>query len=81
MGKVAIVLVLTLVLLLLCFVGLGIRTLLHRGELKRHCSGIDPYSGKHNGCSCADWMGESCAERNRRPYQPMEVNENIYGEL
>lgn len=65
---------------LLCFAGLGIKTLLMKnGEFKRHCAGVDPYTGERNGCSCQ--IAEThCKSRERHPYQPLDINENLLNE-
>ena len=70
----------TLAVVILCLAGLGIKILLkRRGEFKRHCSSMDPYTGKGSGCVCAN--GAKCANRQQHPYQPLEVNEELMKEL
>lgn len=77
-----VVLVLAMAIVLFCFAGLGVKTLLQRnGELKRHCASMDPYSGKRTGCICATRQNLECNDRQKHPYQPLEVNENIMNEL
>ena len=75
------VLLSAMAIMLLCLAGLGVKTLLHRGELKRHCAGMDPYSGERTGCVCAKQHSEMCSDRQRHPYQPLDVNENLMREL
>ena len=70
------------IIMVLCIAGLGIKTLVRRnGELKRHCAGMDPYSGKRNGCICASQQSTLCNERKAHPYQPLDVNENLMEEV
>jgi len=77
----------TLLITLLCAVGvvalmmlgLGIKmVVLKHGEFKRHCSGMDPYTGQHAGCVCGRAANVKCKERER--YSPLEVNENLLSE-
>lgn len=77
-----IVFIATVLIIVLCLAGLGIKTLVRKnGELKRHCSGMDPYSGKRNGCACASQHSSTCIERKHHPYQPLDVNENLMEEI
>jgi len=77
-----IIFLLALSILALSLAGLGIKTLvLKNGELKRHCAGMDPYSGKRTGCVCAERMEGECADRKKHPYQPLDVNSNLMSEL
>ena len=70
----------TLAVVILCLAGLGIKILLkRRGEFKRHCSSMDPYTGKGGGCVCAN--SAKCSDRKQHPYQPLEVNEELMKEL
>ena len=81
MGKeVLIVFVATLTVVLLAFVGIGIKMLLRRrGEFKRACASRDPYTGDGGGCACA--AKKVCEERENRAYQPLEVNETLLEEI
>ena len=81
MNTLILVFILTLGIVLLCLAGLGIKTLVHRGELKRHCAGMDPYSGKRTGCVCAERFDGNCSDRKRHPYQPLDVNDNLMKEI
>lgn len=77
-----VILLSALVVVLLCFAGLGIKILLKpRGEFKRHCSSIDPYTGEGGGCVCANAKSAACNKSNKHPYQPLDVNENLMKEL
>ena len=76
------ILLFALLILALSFAGLGIKTLVRKnGELKRHCAGMDPYSGKRTGCVCANRFESDCADRQKHPYQPLDVNSNLMSEL
>ena len=69
-----------LAIVVLCLAGLGIKILIQRhGEFKRHCSSMDPYTGKGGGCVCT--KGVTCANRTKHPYQPLEVNDELMEEL
>lgn len=73
---------LALAVVSLCLAGLGIKILLKkRGEFKRHCSSMDPYTGKGGGCVCAKASNNACNNRKQHPYQPLEVNEEMMKEL
>lgn len=80
MNTVIVVIVIVLVLVLLCIAGLGIKILLKpHGEFKRHCSSMDPYTGKGGGCVCGN--KKICDNRTKHPYQPLEVNDDLMKEL
>lgn len=82
MNTFIVVFVLAMAIVLLSLSGLGVKTLLrHRGELKRHCASMDPYSGKRAGCVCAMQRSGPCGDRQKHPYQPLDVNENLIKEL
>ena len=56
--------------------GLGIKVVCKkRGEFKRHCSNMDPYTGKGGGCVCGKTAQKRCDKVGR--YSPLEVNENM----
>ncbi|MBO4306966.1 MAG: hypothetical protein J5848_01480 [Bacteroidales bacterium] len=75
-----ILIIISIAAILLCFAGLGIKMLLKKdGEFKRHCAGVDPYTGKRNGCSC-QMASAPCKGRERHPYQPLDINENFLKE-
>ena len=79
-GTTIIIMAIAFAALVLCFAGLGVKLLVKRnGEFKRHCSSIDPYTGKGGGCECAKRV--VCSNRKKHPYQPLEVNEEIMREL
>ena len=75
-----ILLAIVFLVVVLCLAGIGIKMLVQRrGEFKRHCSSMDPYTGKRNGCACA--AAEAlCDNRKRHPYQPLEVNDELLKE-
>ena len=70
-----VVLLCAVAVVLLCFAGVGIKVLLRKGQFKRACSNVDPYTGKHSGCACADLKQADCNERTHHPYQPLQVPE------
>ena len=73
------VLLISLLLLLLSLLGLGIKVLLKKnGQFKRHCASRDPFTGESPGCQCE--LSHACDERQRRPYQPLDVNEELLKE-
>lgn len=73
--------ILSLIIVAICICGLGIRILLkHRGEFKRHCSSMDPYTGKNGGCNCPI-ANKACDTRHKRSYQPLEINEELMNEI
>lgn len=76
----AIVSLCALAVVLLCFAGIGIKVLLRKGQFKRACSNVDPYTGKHGGCACADMKRAGCNERTQHPYQPLQVPDLWDGE-
>ena len=60
----------------LMMLGLGIKVVCkNRGEFKRHCSNMDPYTGKGSGCVCGKAAQKRCDKVER--YSPLEVNENM----
>ena len=60
-------------------VGLGVKMLFKKhGEFKRHCSSMDPYTGKAAGCVCGKAVGDKCKGGKR--YSPLEVNEELLRE-
>lgn len=82
MKTITIVLVFATAIVLLCIGGLGIKIILKpRGEFKRHCSSMDPYTGKGGGCVCANASNNVCNNRKQHPYQPLEVNNELMKEL
>ena len=74
---IVIVLVASFAIMLIAFAGLGVKMLVSKhGEFKRHCSSMDPYTGKSAGCTCA--AKKICD--NNKPYQPLEVNNELLNE-
>lgn len=64
----------------LLILGLGVKMLfLKHGEFKRHCSSMDPYTGKGGGCVCAKSSNVKC--KNAEKYSPLEVNNNLMNEM
>lgn len=75
------VIVISFIIIALCIGGVGIKMFVKRnGEFKRLCSGRDPYSGKAAGCQCSELHTTSCSERQKHPYQPFDVNDNLLKE-
>ncbi len=73
-------LLLALVLVALMFMGLGVKMFFKKhGEFKRHCSSMDPYTGKGGGCVCAKASSTKC--KNAEKYSPLEVNKNLMEEI
>ncbi len=76
-----VVLIAALVVVLLFFLVLGVKMLLRPGAcFKRACSSMDPYTGGHAGCSCAD-LHAHCNNQSRHPYQPLQVNDELMHEM
>lgn len=64
----------------LLMAGLGVKMIFKKnGEFKRHCSSMDPYTGKGGGCVCAKAANVKC--HNAEKYSPLEVNENLMKEI
>lgn len=60
--------------------GLGVKMLFKkRGEFKRHCSGMDPYTGKGAGCVCGKAANAKCKSAER--HSPLEVNDELMKEI
>lgn len=73
-------LLLALALVALMFLGLGVKMIFKKhGEFKRHCSSMDPYTGKGGGCVCAKAANVKC--KNAEKYSPLEVNNNLMDEI
>ena len=82
MKELFILLLIVFIIVALCFAGLGIKILVRKkGEFKRHCSSMDPYTGKGTGCVCANKVDSLCNNRNHHPYQPLEVNKELMNEM
>ena len=80
MNTFLITLLLALAFVALMMLGLGIKMLLtHRGEFKRHCSSMDPYTGERAGCVCGRAVQPRCEKKEL--YSPLEVNENLMDEV
>ena len=80
MNTFLITLLLALALFALMMLGLGIKMLLtRRGEFKRHCSSMDPYTGERAGCVCGRAAQSQCEKKEH--YSPLEVNENLMDEV
>lgn len=78
--NITIVLIITFIVIILCFAGLGIKMLVrHDGAFKRHCSSMDPYTGEKSGCTCSQHL--DCTNRQKHPFQPLEVNEELMKEV
>ncbi|MBP5548021.1 MAG: hypothetical protein J6X58_03905 [Bacteroidales bacterium] len=76
------------IILLLCLAGIGIKVLTKkRGEFKRQCSNIDPYTGKGRGCICAsdaknkNSEASLCNNKRKHPYQPLDINAELLKEI
>ncbi|MCQ2295064.1 MAG: hypothetical protein MJZ67_05365 [Bacteroidales bacterium] len=69
-----------LAMVALLFLGLGVKMIFKKhGEFKRHCSSMDPYTGKGAGCVCAKAANVKC--KNAERYSPLEVNNNLMEEI
>ena len=70
----------------LMMLGLGVKMIFRKhGEFKRHCSGMDPYTGESAGCICrkAATKGQGSAKikcKESERYSPLEVKENLLSE-
>ena len=63
----------------LMMAGLGIKMLVRkRGEFKRHCSSMDPYTGESSGCICGKAPATQC---HNKSHTPLEVNQELLSEL
>ena len=79
MRTILITLTAALVAVALMMTGLGIKILLKkRGQFKRHCSSIDPYTGEASGCVCGKAPANTC---HSKTHTPLEVNQNLLEEL
>lgn len=64
----------------LLMAGLGVKMIFKKhGEFKRHCSSMDPYTGKGGGCVCSKAANAKC--KNGEKYSPLEVNDNLMKEI
>ena len=71
-----ITLLFALAVVALMMLGLGVKMLFRKhGEFKRHCSSMDPYTGRSAGCVCHRAANVKCKEEGH--YSPLEVNENL----
>ena len=81
MNAIIVTLAITLALVLIGMAGMAVKTILGHGAMRRHCAGIDPYSGKHNGCACNIQTKDACHQSNNHPYQPLTVNDALMEEI
>ena len=73
-------LLLALAVVAIMMLGLGIKMVCKkRGEFKRHCSSVDPYTGEGGGCVCGKAMKKNCGKATG--YTPLEVNDNLMDEI
>ena len=80
MNTVVITILFALGIVALLMAGLGVKMIFKKnGEFKRHCSSMDPYTGKSAGCICAKAANVKC--KNVEKYSPLEVNENLMKEI
>ncbi len=80
MNTIVITLLFALAIVALLMLGLGVKMIFKKnGEFKRHCSSMDPYTGKSAGCICAKAPNAKC--KNEERYSPLEVNENLMKEI
>lgn len=80
MNTVVITLLFALGAVALLMAGLGVKMIFKKnGEFKRHCSSMDPYTGKGGGCICSKTTNAKC--HNAEKYSPLEVNENLMKEI
>lgn len=79
-GTILLTLLGTLAAVALLMAGLGIKMLVRKnGEFKRHCSGMDPYTGESAGCICGKAANAKCKKAKR--YSPLEVNDELMDEI
>ena len=72
-------LLLALAVVALLMAGLGVKMIfLKRGEFKRHCASVDPYTGERSGCVCGKKALDTCKSGPR--YHPLEVNQELLNE-
>ena len=72
------VLIVTVVVVMLAFWGIGIKMIVKKnGEFKRHCSSVDPLSGDKHGCVCGKTIMDDC---DNKRYSPLEVNRELLEE-
>lgn len=70
-------LLLSVAVVALMIVGLGIKMFFKKkGEFKRHCSSMDPYTGERSGCIC----GKKIPCKDSTHYHPLEVNQEFLNE-
>jgi len=80
MSTIVITLLFALGIVALLILGLGVKMIFKKnGEFKRHCSSMDPYTGKGGGCICAKAANAKC--KNEEKYTPLEVNDNLMKEI
>lgn len=80
MKQYLIILLCTAVVVALMLLGLGVKMLFKKhGEFKRHCSSMDPYTGKGSGCVCGKAANAKC--KNTERYSPLEVNAELMNEI
>lgn len=74
-----VVLILAFALILAAFAAIDIKRLVRgKGEFKRHCSSVDPYTGERSGCICGKSIRDNCNESPQ--YHPLEINQNLLEE-
>lgn len=72
------VLIVTVVVVMLAFWGIGIKMIVKKnGEFKRHCSSVDPLTGDKHGCVCGKTIMDDC---DNKRYSPLEVNRELLEE-
>ena len=72
------VLIVTVLIVLLSFWGIGIKMIVKKnGEFKRHCSSVDPLTGDKHGCVCGKTIMDDC---DTKRYSPLEVNRELLEE-
>ncbi|MBO7201633.1 MAG: hypothetical protein J6V54_09615 [Bacteroidales bacterium] len=72
------VLIVTVLIVLLSFWGIGIKMIIKKnGEFKRHCSSVDPLTGDKHGCVCGKTIMDDCETKR---YSPLEVNRELLEE-
>lgn len=80
MSTILLTLLCAIVITALLIVGLGVKMFFKKkGEFKRHCSGMDPYTGKSSGCVCGKAANTKCKEEKK--YSPLEVNGELMKEV
>ena len=82
-------LILSIIVMAFMMIGLGIKRLFtKKGEFKRPCSNVDPYTGQGGGCLCRQQKtGEKATKGTPRcpastkGHTPLEINQEFLEEI